>query len=259
VRYSSWRGFSALTKTYGDDPTSFPLSGTKRVVHPSASASLYDATVAPDSLSTPEHFLLRTHIADGLGGLNDYVESLEGTRDGDGWAVLYTQKGKYMVAAMDARAEGVLYAGDPSASAPGAGQPSVWSAPVELTAPGFVGPPVDHLKVVLDAQGQLRSFAFDEFSSGVRTFGSGAEDYPCAGTLTRGDLTVTVDEAIAPTPSHFVLRYRVQRPSQMNDYVEGIDGTREGNTLVVRYFIKGKLYGSEIDARAAGVLGPASE
>jgi hypothetical protein len=63
--------------------------------------------------------------------------------------------------------------------------------------------------------------------------------------------------------SHFVIRYHaVGNPNLENeirsDYVEGFDGTVEDDTLLVRYFIKGKLWGAVIDAHDAGTLVPAS-
>lgn len=125
--------------------------------------------------------------------ITDVVESLEGSSIGAAWSVTYTLQGKLYGAAIDARGAAEVFPNDPNASAPAEGQPSVWSAPVELTAPNF---------------------------------------------------------------SHFVVHYRAGGPT--DGFVEGLDGTRQGDKLVVRYFIKGKLWGSKIDAHAAGTLSPRS-
>ena len=76
--------------------------------------------------------------------------------------------------------------------------------------------------------------------------------------MTVGERTISVDAVLPATPTHFVLRYHVESQTQLSDYIEGIDGTREGNELVVRYFISGTLWGASIDAHAAGALVPAS-
>jgi hypothetical protein len=257
LRYLSWREFSAFPKTFGDGPTDFPLRGTKTVDLRHDYTYVYQGTVDEASVSDASHWLFRMRT-ESSEGQSDYVEGVEGTRAGDGWAVKYTEKGTYFGAEIDARGEGTLYAGDPKASAPAVGQASAWSAPVELSAPDFYGAPVDHLTVQLGAHGELRSFGFEKFTR-AQTFGAEPGAFPLSGTREQGDLKVQVDSAVDATPEHFVIRYHVQQPSQGLDYVEGLDGTRAGSKLTVRYFIKGTLYGATIDAHAAGTLVPSSQ
>jgi hypothetical protein len=253
LRYRKWKTLASFPQTFGDAAHEFPVSGTKQVdTHPDYN-SIFDVTVEA-SESTSTHFLHRMHVVS-TDGLSDYVESTEGTRAGDGWMVVYSEKGKYFGAQINANASGVLYAGDPSAPAPAGA--TLWSAPVEVVAPGFAGTPVDHLTVALDAQGRLTSFSFDDFVRS-ETFGSGPDDIPLSGVGFRGDVKITVDDVVAPTASHFVIRYHVEGSGGLNDYIEGIDGTRSGDTLTVRHFIKGNLFGAKIDAHAAGTLVPAS-
>jgi len=147
----------------------------------------------------------------------------------------------------------MLYPGDPKATA----ATTLWSAPVELVAPGFFGPPVDHLTVSLDAAGQLRWFSFQNFVRGVSFTGSSQELQPGKGTIAEeGD--VTFDNVEPPTATHFVIRYTVHSDQKLNDYIEGLDGTRQGETLIIRYFFSGKLWGATLNAHAAGTLVPAS-
>jgi hypothetical protein len=62
----------------------------------------------------------------------------------------------------------------------------------------------------------------------------------------------------APTATHFVIRYTVHSEQKVNDYTEGLDCTRPGETLVIRYFFSGKLWGATLNAHAAGTLVPTS-
>jgi hypothetical protein len=257
LRYLSWKTLPMLPKTYGDGPTDFPLSGTRQVdLRPDYGLVFDEVSVIDSPAPTPTHFLLRTRLVS-TASKCDFVEATEGERVVDGWAVTYTEEGTLYGASISAHASGALFAGDPTASAAASGQASLWSAPIELTAPGFYGPPVDHLTVALDGSGQIQSFSFEKFVQKV-TFGTGSQDLPVAGKVTVGESTITVDAAVPATPTHFVLRYHVESQTQLSDYIEGIDGTREGNELVVRYFISGTLWGAPIDAHAAGALVPAS-
>jgi hypothetical protein len=254
LRYQSWKNLASFPKTYGDAPHEFPLTGTKQVdTHPDYNA-IFQVTVEEAPEPTSSHFLLRSRNVS-TDGRSDYVESTEGTRVGDGWMVVYTEKGTFFGAGINAHGTGVLYAGDPTATQSSDG--SLWSAPVVLVAPGFAGPPVDHLTVALDSDGQLQSFSFERFTR-RETFGTGPEALPLSGVGSRGDDQIRVDEAVAPTDSHFVIRYHVEGTAGLNSYIEGIDGTRSGDTLTIRYFIKGTLFGATIDAHAAGTLVPAS-
>jgi hypothetical protein len=221
LRYLSWKTLPHIPKRFGDDPTDFPLTRTKRVeVNPNV---ILDATVEEAPEPTASHFLFRMRNVS-TDGLSDYVESIEGTRSGDGWSVVYSKQGTYFGPVIDAHAAGTLYAGDPGATPSDEG--SLWSAPVELVAPGFNGPPVDHMTVSLDAQGQLRSFGFERFVRKQVTFGTRSDDLPLSGVATRGDLMITVDDAVAPTETHFVLRYHVTGNSGLTDFIEGLGGAR---------------------------------
>lgn len=253
LRYLKWLRF-APARSFGESAEDFPLSGAKQGVPAVGSSCTYDADVQTQSATDSSWSVRIGALSDGCNC--DYVEALEGTRDEEGWSIVHTMQGVLFAASIDSRTDAKLYDHDPDAEIPVPGQPSSWSAPVELTAPDFYGPPVDHLKVSLDAQGVPLSFAFTRFAR-KQTFGTGSKDFPLTGESTRESGTITVDDAEAPTSEHFVLRYQVK--GQLNDYVEGIDGTREGDRLVVRYFIKGKLRGATIDAHAAGTLVPSVE
>jgi hypothetical protein len=255
LRFLSFKTLPMFTKTFGDGPDQYPLAGTKHVTAGDGSGTGYDVdvTVLENPPPTGEHFLLSYHVVSSED--DDFVESTEGTLSAGGWVIKYSLVGSNEGAPMNAQANGTIYAGDPSASMPAPGQPATWSAPVELTAPGFYGPPVDHLTVATDPQGQIQSFSYQRFHM-THTFGGGPEDFPLSGTASVGTRTVAVDMNSAPSPDHFVLRYHVQGP--YDDYEEGLDGTRTGTGLAVRYFIQGSFDGAAIDAHAAGMLVPAS-
>ena len=266
LRYLSWKTLPCFPKTFGDAKNAFPVAGSKQVdTHPEY-LSVFDVRVEGTPMFTATRFELSMRVVGTdpyIDGITDYVESTSGERSGQGWDVSYSAHGKFRSAVHDVDARGTLYTGDPNAPAP-SGDGSTWSAPVELEAPGFTGPPFDHMTVELDRAGQLRAFDFEKFRRRV-TLGSGQEDIPPSGKATRrdGDLLVTVDDAVAATRDHFVIRYHAVGNVNLNgemlsDYVEGLDGTRSGDTLIVRYFIRGKLWGATIDAHAAGTLAPAS-
>jgi hypothetical protein len=260
LRYMSWQTMPAggLPKTYGDGPQDFPLSGTRRVdLNPAGYALVFDQVTVLDSPApTATHFLLKSRYVS-IDNKCDFVESIEGTRVADGWSIVYSQEGTLFIASVSASAHGMVYPRDPNAVAAPAGQPSRWSAPVELTAPDFYGPPVDHLGVALDSSGQLRWFAFQNFTRKVSLTG-GTQDLPSGGFPIANEGSVTFNDVVPATSDHFVIRYRVYSDAKLNDYTEGIDGTRQGDTLVVRYFISGKLWGAAINGHAAGTLVPAS-
>ncbi|MEY4578048.1 MAG: hypothetical protein RL701_2751 [Pseudomonadota bacterium] len=264
VRYLSWKSLVSLPKVFGDGPQEFPLAGTRNIdLHPEFNSS-YDVTVEDNPKPTVSHFLFGIRVvsdarSDDKG--SDYRERIEGTRvrDGDPWDVVYTEKGRFRSAKVDARGDARLYTRDPNVVSVVASRGSFWKAPVELTAPGFFGPPVDHLRVALDAQGQLKSFGFERFARSEVTFGAEPADVPLSGATLRNAFEIAVDDAVEPTTDHFVLRYHAKGgPEGISDYVEGLDGTRSGDTLLIRYFIKGKLRGAAIDAHAAGTLVPAA-
>jgi hypothetical protein len=256
MRYLSWKTLPMLPKTFGDAKGDFPLSGSRGVdLRPDIDLD-YTATAVDSSAPTATHFLLREHVAS-VAGQCDYIESTEGTMTGSGWSVVYSDEGKLYGSTIAAHAQGMLFPGDPNAPIPIAGQATLWSAPVELVAPGFFGPPVDHLTVSLDGAGQIRWFSFQNFVRGVSFTGSAQELEPGKGTIA-DEGAVTFDSVAPASPAHFVIRYAVHSGPKMNDYTEGLDGTRQGNTLVLRYFISGKLWNATIDAHAAGTLVPTS-
>jgi hypothetical protein len=253
LHYLTFKTLPMITKLFGDGPDEYPLAGTKYVTNPDSGIPGFDVTVLDSPAPTSDHFLLRYHVVNSAWQY-DYVESTEGTRSAGGWAVTYSFSGMNDGAAMDAQASGMIYAGDPTAPMPAPGQAATWSAPVELSAPGIYGPPVDHLTVATDAEGQLQSFSFERFRM-THTFGGGAEDYPLSGIASVGSRTVAVDMSAPPSPDHFAVRYHVHGDG--DDYEEGIDGTRVGTGLVVRYFLQGSFQDVQIDAHAAGTLVPA--
>ncbi|HKP55113.1 MAG TPA: hypothetical protein VJV78_00250 [Polyangiales bacterium] len=267
LRYLSWKTLPHFPKTFGDAKNAFPVAGSKQVdTHPDY-LSVFDVTVEGSPTFTATRFELSMRVVGTdpyIDGITDYVESTSGERNGQGWDVSYSAHGKFRSAVHDVDARGTLYTGDPNAPAP-SDKGSVWSAPVELEAPGSYGPPFDHMTVELGPTGQPRSFDFEKFRGAPVTFGSGQEDIPLSGTATRrdGDLRITVDDAVAATRDHFVIRYHAVgnvnlNGEQLSDYVEGLDGTRFGDTLVVRYFLRGRVWGATMDAHAAGTLAPAS-
>jgi hypothetical protein len=252
LRYLSWKTLPMLPKTFGDGKGDFPLSGSRAVDLSPDILDDYTATVIESPAPTSTHFLVREHIVSSSGQC-DFIEATEGTWTGSGWSVTYSDEGKLWGATISAHGQGMLYPGDPKAAAP----TTLWSAPVELVAPGFFGPPVDHLTVSLDAAGKIRWFSFQNFVRGVSFTGSSQELEPGKGTIAEeGD--VTFDNVEPPTATHFVTRYTVHSDQKLNDYSEGLDGTRQGETLVIRYFFSGKLWGATLNAHAAGTLVPAS-
>lgn len=255
LRYLSFAKLPMLPKVFGDGPGEYPLTGTANVIDPESDVpGGYDVTVLDSPAPTSDHFLLSYRVVNSPYAY-DYVESTEGTSSGAGWAITYSLTGTLDGANIDAQASGTIYAGDPTAPTPAPGQAATWSAPVELSAPGFYGPPVDHLTVATDGENQIQSLAFERFPIAPHTFGDGPGDFPLSGTASVGGDTIAVDMTDPPNPDHFVLRYHVQ--GDIDDYEEGIDGTRVGSGLVVRYFIQGTLQGATIDGQAAGTLAPA--
>jgi hypothetical protein len=254
LRYLSFKAFPMVPKSFGDAPDEYPLAGTKQVMTGESGLPGCDVTVLDDPAPTGDHFLLRYHAVNSTFG-NDYVESTEGTRSAGGWAIAYSLTGTLFGSAIDAQANGTIYAGDPNASVPAPGQPATWSAPVDLSAPGFYGPPVDHLTIATDSEGQIQSLRFEKFPAIPHTFGGGPQDFPLSGTATVGGRTITVDMSSPASSDHFLLQYHVQ--GDYDDYEEGIEGTRVGTGLVVGYFIQGTLQGATIAAHAEGTLVPA--
>jgi hypothetical protein len=257
LHYLSFKTLPMIFKTFGDGVDEYPLSGTKHVEPGPSAGFAVDVTVLENPPPTSNHFLLSYHVVNTQEDY-DYIESTEGNLSGAGWAVTYSQVGTFDGVAMNANASGTLYAGDPSVTAPDAGQPATWSAPAELVAPGFYGPPADHMTVATDGTGQIQAMQFERFPVLPRTYGSGASDWPLSGTATVGERTITVDLSSLQAPDHFALQYHVKSTSLDDDYEEGIDGTRMGAGLVVRYFIQGSLEGASIEAHAAGTLAPAA-
>jgi hypothetical protein len=247
-RYLSWKTLPAFPKTFGDAEGEFPLTGSRHVA-PIGYGVAFQATVLDAPQPTADHFLLRTQLVSD-DGISDYIESVEGWTRAGGWDIRYTERGLYFGASIDAIGTGLVTHG------PGGAPTNDWAAPVEVVSPGFTGEPIDHLTLSRSDDGQLRSFDFENFVRSNVTFGTGADDLPVSGTLSRGDLSVTVDPAIAPSREHFVLRYHVIEPSRLNDFTEGIEGTQAGDTLHIRYFIEGTLWGASIHAHAAGTLLP---
>jgi hypothetical protein len=128
---------------------------------------------------------------------------------------------------------------------------------LELVATGFAGPPVDHLTLALDGTGQIRWFSFQSFVRRVSFTGS-TTDLPAGGTLLADEGVVSFDSVVTPALAHVVIRYHVLSTDNLNDFTEGLDSTRKGDSVVVRYFISGTLRGAAIDAHAAGSLTPAT-
>jgi hypothetical protein len=257
LHYLGFKTFPMLTKTFGDAPDQYPVAGTKDVAAGEPSGYPETVTVLENPTPTSSHFLLSYHVVIPQFS-SDFVESTEGTLSGNGWAITYSEIGTFDGVAMNATATGTIYAGDPNAPAPVAGQAALWSAPVETgSTPVIAGVPVDHLTIGTDAQGQIASLAFQQLMILPRTYGTGTNDFPLSGTGMAWDRTITVDNVTPPDPNHFMIESHIQSSEDDDDYEEGIDGTLMGNGLVVRYFMQGKLEGLSIDLHAAGTLVPA--
>jgi hypothetical protein len=258
LRYLGWQTVPGLPKTYGDGANDFPLSGTRAVDLKPGNAVVFDEVTALDSPApTATHFLLRSHYVSS-GSNCDFIESVEGTRSKDGWAIVYGEQGTLFAASITVNAVGTVYPRDePSNRVATLGQPSLWSAPVELVAPGFPGPPVDHLTLALDGTGKIQWFAFQNFVRRV-SFATSSQNLPLGGSLLSEEGTVSFDSVVAPSQAHVVTRYQVLSDTTLNDFTEGFDSTRKGDSVMVRYFISGTLRGTPIEAHAAGLLTPAS-
>jgi hypothetical protein len=257
LHYLSFATFPMLTKTFGDAPDQYPVSGTKDVAAGESCGYPGTVTVLENPTPTSSHFLLSYHVVIPQFS-SDYVESTEGKLSGNGWLITYSQTGTFDGVSMAATATGTIYAGDPNAPAPMAGQAVLWSAPVETAAtPAGYGIPVDHLTVGTDARGQIASLAFERLMILPRAYGTGTNEFPLSGTGTAWDRTITVDGVSPPDPNHFMIESHIQSTEDLDDYEEGIDGTRVGNDLVVRYFLQGTLEGVAFDLHAAGTLAPA--
>lgn len=118
----------------------------------------------------------------------------------------------------------------------------------------------------LSADGQLSALSFEKFTRRDLTFGETYLDLPLSGTREVDDLNVTVDDSVTASESRFAFSYHAESRKTVdgdsdsepsNAYDEGLEGTRSGDSLDVRYFIKGRLWGSAIDAHTSGTLLPA--
>jgi hypothetical protein len=124
----------------------------------------------------------------------------------------------------------------------------IWYGAVELEAPGWWAPPIDHLTLALDGSG-LRSFVFQQFSrSGMVT---GAEI--TAPAIENGGVFPV--EANTSSATAFDLGYTARVESEGVDYVESVKGELQGDLLAVEYSINGALSSvSSIEGRAFGLL-----
>jgi hypothetical protein len=124
----------------------------------------------------------------------------------------------------------------------------VWYGAVELEAPGFWAPPIDHLTLALDESG-LRSFAFQQFSrSGMVTDGM-----ITAPALDNGRVFPVDESTLSATAFH--LGYAGKVASEGVDYVEAVKGELRADELFVEYSISGALdSSSSIEGRASGLL-----
>ncbi len=255
LRYLRWQTLPSLQKTYGDGAHDFPTAGTRAVdLRPDFAIVFDEVNVLDAPAPTATHFLLSSHYIS-TGNACDFIESIEGTKSGDGWSVVYSEQGTLYGAAITATGTGIVYPRDPNARVAPLGSASVWSAPVEIVAPGFAGPPVDHLTLALDGTGRIEWFSFQNFVRRVSFTGT-TNDLPAGGTIPSGEGTVSYDSVVTPTLAHVVIRYHVVSSDNQNDFTEGFDSTRKGDSVVVRYFIFGTLRGAAIDAHAAGSLTP---
>ncbi len=256
LRYLKWLTFPSVQKTYGEDAGDFPLSGTRAVdLNPNFGLVFDEVTVLDSPAPSATHFLLRSHYVS-TANLYDFVESIEGTKSGDGWGIVYSEQGTFAGVAIAGTGTGTVYPRDPNAEVAAAGQASLWSAPVELAAPGITGPPVDHLTVALDGTGALQWFSFQSFPRHV-SFTDTTDGLPLGGRLLSAEGAVSFDKVVAHSPNHAVIRYHVVSNDEMNDFTEGLDVTRKGDCELIRYFISGTVLGATIDGHAAGALAPA--
>ncbi|HYJ08245.1 MAG TPA: hypothetical protein VEX18_04535 [Polyangiaceae bacterium] len=128
------------------------------------------------------------------------------------------------------------------------GLTGIWYGAVELEAPGWWAPPIDHLTVALDESG-LRSFVFQQFSRSGMVTGAAIT----APALENG--RVFPVDASASSATAFDLGYTARVESEGVDYVESVKGELQGDQLAVEYSISGALSNaSSIEGRAFGLL-----
>lgn len=124
----------------------------------------------------------------------------------------------------------------------------IWYGPVGLSAPGFYGPPLDHLTLALDDSG-LRSLAFQKFS---RTLSVTAGEVTTPALDNGLHYPVEVDSVSA---TEFELRYTAGVPAEGAGYVESVQGELRDGELAVTYFVRGQLDTlTSIDGLATGLL-----
>jgi hypothetical protein len=124
----------------------------------------------------------------------------------------------------------------------------IWYGAVELEAPGWWAPPIDHLTVAVDESG-LRSFVFQQFSRSGMVTGAAIT----APALDNG--RVFPVDANTSSATAFDLGYTARVESEGVDYVESVKGELQGDLLAVEYSISGALdSSSSIEGRASGLL-----
>ena len=136
----------------------------------------------------------------------------------------------------------------------------IWSGDVDLVAPGFYGPPVDHL-VLSFANGKLRSSRFDKFGQ-TRTYGDAATEYPLEGhrmvqpgPFVGATQDVTVQESSWTSTAFRLCFHSYDAEGTVStDFVECVSGTLESVGLRIQYSIKGSLGEAPVDAHASGIL-----
>jgi hypothetical protein len=124
----------------------------------------------------------------------------------------------------------------------------IWYGAVELEAPGWYGPPIDHLTVALDDSGP-RSFVFQTFGQNAFVIG----DEVTTPALDNGRKLPVEVNAVSDTD--FELRYAATVPAEGVAYVESLTGELRDGKLAIEYFISGALSSvSSIEGKASGLL-----
>jgi hypothetical protein len=141
----------------------------------------------------------------------------------------------------------------------------IWSGSVTLSAPGFFGPPLDTMRIVVGADGRPSYFDFTKFIRSQQ-FGPTAAEFPLDGTRdTDGPsggcpsasctFHVIVQEATFGATG-FILSYRAIGSGLLptTDFVETIDAALVGDHLQVKYTMQGTWGAAPADVVAMGLL-----
>ncbi len=150
---------------------------------------------------------------------------------------------------------------------PAADLRGIWNGSVALTAPGFFGPPLDTMRIVVAGDGRLTYFDFSKFLRSQQ-FGDTSADFPLDGTRdTNGPsggcpsatcaFHVTVEESTFGGARHsFALQYHAVATGDVPtvDFVERVEATLAVDHLEVKYSMVGTWGAAPANVSASGHL-----